>query len=121
MEINEHKIRLSGTANIERPLDMSKTYGFLIDNAEIRKIEALTNDDGTYNKIFHIKISELSQVQIINGKEIIKAKIKGSPSQKLRNALFYNYQGDDFEKFYQDFMCNLIVDVENLIQKYERN
>ena len=114
MDTNEKSIRLSGTANIRKELELEKNYDLTISNAEVRKVEQIGNNDGTYDKIFHLRISVMSEVNIIGDKELIKAKPKGTQSQMLRAIIRLlweqQYQGDyeDFENFYKEELTKLI-------------
>ena len=115
MNINEYKIRLTGSANINQELDNSKTYDLTISNAEVRKKSYDPNDDGTENLTHTIKISELSEINLIGQGEIIKAKKKGSQAKILRFILMEEADelGVDREQHYQAEMNKLIGDIKN--------
>jgi hypothetical protein len=116
--INEHIIKLGGRANSPKKLELSKSYQLLIDNAEVRKIEEVPTDGEGNNLIYHLKISELSNVNLSDGKEIIKTKIKGSPSQRFRNALYHEMASDNFEEDYNQLINNLIINITEVVNKY---
>lgn len=118
MEIREQKIKLSGVANIPQPLEMSKDYDLQITNAEVRKIEEIPNDDGTMDKQFCIKISEMSEVFISFGKEIIKARKKGSQAQILRYKLqdMADKLGKEREDYYKRYMSALIEKIDEKLK-----
>jgi len=106
MNLNEQKIRLSGVANILKELQLNKSYDLTLTKAEIREIKDIPNDDGTFDRIFKLTISELSEVNVITENDIIKCKKKGSQSQMLRRVLMelweQQYQGEtDFDSFYK--------------------
>ena len=44
LNINENKLKLSGTANLSKELELTKNYDIIIKNAEVRKIEDLPTD-----------------------------------------------------------------------------
>ena len=115
MDINEFKIKLTGTANIDQELDNSKTYDLTITNAEVRKKSYDPNDNGTENLTHTIKISELSEINLIGQGEIIKAKKKGSQAKVLRFILMEEADmlGMDREQHYQDEMNLFISQVKN--------
>lgn len=115
VKINEYKIKLSGTANIGQELDNSKTYDLTISNAEVRKKSYDPNDDGTENLTHTIKISELSEVNLIGTGEIIKATKKGSQAKILRFVLMNEADelGVDREQHYQKEMNILISNVKS--------
>ena len=115
MNINEFKIKLTGTANIPKELDNSSMWDLVIKNAEIRKKSYDPNDDGTENLTHTLKISELSEVQLVGQNEILAAKKKGSQSKVLRWAIqqIADEKGEDREEYYQKTMTKIIKMVEN--------
>lgn len=115
MEIDNYKIKLTGTANIDQELDNSKTYDLTISNAEVRKKSYDPNDDNTENLTHTIKISEISEINLIGQGEIIKAKKKGSQAKVLRFILMNEADelGIDRELHYQAEMNRLINEVKN--------
>lgn len=118
MEINEHQIKLSGKANVISGLTNHKTYDLAISNAQVMKIEEIPNDDGTYNRIALLKISELSEVNIIGEGEVIQSKKKKmTQSQYLRLAIERKWEqsGSDLEKedFYIKEMSRIISEYDN--------
>lgn len=118
--VNERAIKLSGQANIEQDLVLSHEYSILIENVECRGVEELPNDDGTTDKIFKLKASPLSRLTIkADNGEIITTKTKGSPSQRLRNAIRYLHPAEDNERFYNNFINHLILNLETYLEKYD--
>ena len=119
MTINEYKIKLSGTANISSELNLSKQYDLTIGDGEIVKSQDLPNDDGTINRIYTVKITEASQVNLIRENEVVQTKKKGSLSQKLRQAMYNSWtenpysESPDFEEYYKNRMLKLISDEIN--------
>lgn len=116
METNEYKIRISGVANIPRPLINGCGYDLELNDVEVRKIERIPNDDGTENEVASLKISELTEIIIKSGDKQIKGKKKGSQAKVLR---FYiekeaERQGIDTEKYYQEEMSKLIDKYKNI-------
>ena len=116
MEINEHQVKLSGKCNILSGLTNAKTYDLTISNAEVRKIEETPNDDETYNRVAVLKISDLSEINIISEGEIVKSKPKvKTQSQVLRWKIEQKWQdtGSDLEK--EDFY---IKEMSRIISEY---
>lgn len=117
--INERKIKIVGTANIPTDLTNGKNYDLIIKNAEVRGISEDPNDDGTVDRTHKLKLSELSEVAIVDGREIIKAKVKGSLSKKLRYELQNLWERTspntypDFEDYYKVRMAFFIDQVIN--------
>lgn len=114
MEINEYKIRLSGTANIPRELKNTDTYDLTISNAVIDGKSFKPNEDGTENLIHSVKISEMSEVNLIGVGDIIPAKKKGSQSAVLHWELCKEADelGIDREEHYKSEMTKFISEVK---------
>lgn len=110
MEINEFKIKLTGTANVIKELVLGKSYDLHLTEAEVRSVKEIPNDDNTKDRIYTIQISELSAVQIISEKETIRARKMGSQSQKLRVVLIHEADeaGQDRELYYKNEMTKII-------------
>ena len=70
MEINEYKTRINGVANLPVPLKLGHNYDLTIKSVECRKSSDDVNDDGTKDKVFVLKISELTEINIV-GEEVI--------------------------------------------------
>jgi hypothetical protein len=115
MEIDSYEIKLTGGANLEacegQEIKISHEYtiGMTVNCYD----ESLKdNQNGTYRKVFKFKPSGGVLISKDWGKRTIKATGKGSPSQKLRNALFYKHgeQGidEDFESWYEKEMSKII-------------
>jgi len=118
MDINEIKLKLSGSANISEQLELGNEYSLTISNAECREVREVPNDDGTVNRIYNLKLSEMSEVNIISGQKVIQSKKKGSQSQKLRMAIYQvwldEYQASiEFDKYYEKQMSDLIKQIQS--------
>lgn len=112
--INEYKIKLTGTANITKELDNTSVYDLTITNAEVRKKSLDPNDDGSENLTHTIKISEMSEINLIGREEVLSAKKKGSQSKVLRWELQKEADnlGVDREQHYQEEMSKLINEIK---------
>ena len=90
---NEQVIKIVGSANIGQEMSLSHDYTIgLIANCY--RIENINNDDGTFDKVYKLKL--LGQVVVENDKgQKLVAKVKGSPSQKWRWAV--QQLGEDYE------------------------
>lgn len=119
MDLNEIKLKINGTVNINKPLKLGKDYDLTVSNAEVRSVgERLPNDDGTYNEIYKIRLSELSEVNIISEHEIIRGKKRrGSMAQKLRYEIQKRWDDlgleCDFEDYYNKEMSEIINNYNN--------
>lgn len=114
--INENKLKLSGVANLSAPLELTKSYDLVIKNAEVRKTEYLPCDDGSIDRQYTLKISELSEISIVAEKEVIGAKKYGSQAKVLRGVLEReaDEKGEDRESYYQQEMSKIINDRKDL-------
>jgi hypothetical protein len=115
LTINENQIKLSGKCNVLSGLKNDKEYDLTISNAQVVKIEEDPLGNGTYNRVAKLKISELSEVNIISEKEIIKSKPKiKTQSQALRWKIEQKWQdtGSDLDKedFYIKEMSRIITE-----------
>jgi hypothetical protein len=111
MSLNEHKLKVSGSANMITGLNKGESYDIVIKNAEARGAKEELNDDGTYDLVHSIKISEMSEVQLVdNHGKIVASKKKGSMSQRLRFSIFQRADelGEDREAFYNKEMSRII-------------
>ena len=92
LKINERKLKILGTVNIEEELEHGKEYQIAIEGAEMRGVSEEPNDDNTINRIFKLRISEMSKVNLLDEKgKLIKGKRKGSSSQELRRLIMQYY------------------------------
>jgi len=116
MNVNENILKISGRANIISGLTIGKIYDLTISELECRKSEEIPTDSGTVDKIYTLRLSNLSEVNIISEKEIIKSKPKvKTQSQALRWKIEQRWQdtGSDLEK--EDFY---IKEMSRIISNY---
>lgn len=117
-EVNERVIKLSGQVNVAQDLELTKCYHLLVEGAECRSVSELPNDDGTINRVFSLKVSELCRLTLKDGGQLIKTKAKGSPSQRLRNSIYYLNPTDNNDAFYHNFVNYLILNLPELLERY---
>lgn len=112
---NEFKLKLGGTANLNKELELTKNYDIVIKNAEVRKTEDLPNDNGSFDRVFTLKISELSEIEIIGDRDAISAKKKGSQAKLLRFEIQQRADelGEDRDAFYTKEMSIIIENYKN--------
>lgn len=113
LKLNENQLKISGRCNILSGLTLGKNYDLTIGDVECRKSEDIPNDDGTRNVIYTLKLSPMSEVNIIDEKEIIQTKKKkGSQSQVLRMKIEERWEqmGSEMDKeaFYVREMSRII-------------
>lgn len=115
MEIDELRLKLSGSACLTNPLILTKSYDLEIKSVECRQISEIPNDDGTKDLVYKLVINETSEILIKSEKETIKARKKGSQSQVLRIVLqdLADRLGKDREQYYQEIMSKLIEIYQN--------
>jgi len=117
LKVNERLVRVTGSACIEQELEQDKSYSIMIDEADLKKITEASNNDGTVNLIYSLKL--VSGVSLADKGEIIKAEVKGkSQSQKLRAVLYLIYNAglteyDSPEEYYQ-------AETSKIIEEYKK-
>ena len=115
MDTNENILKISGRANIISGLSIGKSYDITVSELECRKCEEIPTDNGTVDKIYTLRLSNLSEVNVIGENEIIKSKPKvKTQSQVLRWKIEQRWQdsGSELEKedFYIKEMARIITD-----------
>ena len=122
MTLNEHKLKVSGSANLPTGLNKGESYDILIKSAEARGSQERLNDDGTYDLMHTIRISELSEVNLIGNHGVIISKKKGSQSQQLRFKMNNRADelGKDREEYYKSTMTKIIKMYEDNPSGIER-
>ena len=110
LSLNEIKCKLQGVVNIPKELRIDRSYDIQITNCECTGSKDISNNNGTFDRQYIIKISELSEIFISFDKEIIKARKKGSQAQILRYKLqdMADKLGKDREEYYKRYMSLLI-------------
>jgi hypothetical protein len=118
-KINELKVKLSGTVNIPREILTNAIIDLKINRADCLDYRLINNQDGSFNKIFNVKISELSEVEFISDREKIDGNKKKSASQRLRGrAYVWTAENDstDPEMFYQTIVNKIINNFDILVE-----
>lgn len=122
-KINELKVKLSGVVNVPRELLTNATLDLNIKNADCLDYRLTNNQDGSFNKIYTVKLSELSEVEFIKDKEKMTGEKKKSASQRLRGRAFiWCSENDttDSEFFYQT-ITNKIINNFDILVDFLRN
>ena len=120
--IDSHEIRLGGRANIEHSegnkleLGHDYTLGLTVNCHEISNKD---NQNGTDQRIYKFALNGGIVISKDWGKTIMKAKGKGSPSQKMRNALRFIHDDKkievDFDDWYKQKISYIISKLEEII------
>ena len=107
-------LRMTGKAEIEKPLNLSEGYKLNVEG-EIVSITEADNYDGSHSKIYKFKPIR-AEIETEKG-EIIKVKDTRSYSQKLRRMITWLWENNpndpqDSETAYERTMNFIISDVE---------
>lgn len=114
LKLNENQLKISGRCNLLNGLTLGKTYDLTLKDVECRKSEEIPTDDGEKNIIYTLRISNLSEVNVIGEGEIIQTKKKkSSQSQVLRMKIEERWEqmGSEMDKedFYIKEMTRIIT------------
>ncbi|KUO58565.1 hypothetical protein APF79_13960 [bacterium BRH_c32] len=122
-KINELKVKLSGTVTIPREILTNATIDLKINRADCLDYRVINNHDGSFYKVYNVKISEISEVEFISDREKIEGNKKKSASQRLRGrAYIWSAENDDTdpEMFYQ-MIVNKIINNFDILVDYLRD
>ncbi len=121
MEINEKIIRITGSACIDKELEFAHDYKLAIE-CQCYSIEDKDQHNGTLNRTYKLRL--LGETYINDaGKCLIKGKSKAenSPSQRLYKSfhVLWNCKhtgtDEDFQKYYEEKMNEIIKKVQKMI------
>lgn len=118
-KINELKVKLSGTVNIPRELISNSTVDLKINRVDCLDYRLVNKQDGSFDKVFNIKISELSQVEFIKDEEKMLGEKKKSVSKRLRGRAYIWCEENDMtdpEMFYQTIGNKIINNFDLLVE-----
>ena len=107
--MNIHKVKISGTTEIQEELDDKLDYGVMLKRCSIRSVKRTpTNEDEGY--IYTYNLESLDEATLISEGKTIKGKAK-SQSKKLRGRAFVYSQdnGLDEEEHYNQAMTRFIL------------
>jgi len=111
-----HKIKFSGTTEIDYPLDLKKDYSVVLKRCAIKSAnKKLTEEDE--GSIYTYSMESLDEATLICEGQTIKGSAK-SASKKLRGAIWHKAEElgiEDFEKFYQETVTKIIIDLDKII------
>ena len=117
-KINELKVKLSGTVNIPRELLTNATLDLKINNADCLDYRLINKQDGSFDKVFNVKISELSEVEFIKDTEKMLGEKKKSVSKRLRNRIWIwanDNDATDFEALYEITISKIINNLDEVM------
>lgn len=122
-KISELKVKLSGTVTIPKEILTNATIDLKINRADCLDYRVINNHDGSFYKVYNVKISEISEVEFISDREKIEGNKKKSASQRLRGrAYIWSADNDDTdpEMFYQ-MIVNKIINNFDILVEYLRD
>ena len=107
LKLNENQLKISGRCNIISGLTLGKNYDLTIKDVECRKSEEIPTDDGEKNIIYTLRISNLSEVNIIGEGEIIQTKKK-----KCKEIAFCSGSRLNCKSFYSSWQMELVIETK---------
>src|ERR1035437_4164872 len=117
-KINELKVKLSGTVNIPREILTNATLELKINNADCLDYRLINKQDGSFDKVFNVKISEMSEVEFIKDTEKMLGEKKKSVSKRLRGRAYVWCEENDMtdtEAFYQTIGNKIINNFDEVV------
>lgn len=112
MNINEHIIKITKSASLDRELEMGKGYDLII-HTRCNNISVDDNEDGTVNKIYKLQLFGDVAIQNELG-NLVVAKAKGSKSQAFRFSV--EGLGENYDEIMNKALSN-IEEVVSFIKK----
>ena len=116
--MNIHKVKINGVFEIGQPLDIKKDYSLTLKRVVINSIiKKETNEDEDF--VYTYNLENVDVTTIIEEGKTIKGEPK-SASKKLRGAIFYKGEElgvENGEKFYQDIINKLIINIDDVVDK----
>jgi len=112
MTINEKIVKITGSVNIPSELTIDTEY-VIQAKTDCDKVSTKSNQDGTVNLIYKLRLSGDMQILDSKLKQLMKSKESKSMSQRLRGRI-YAYQNEQGivmgeEEFYEMIMKKIII------------
>ena len=120
--MNIHKIKFTGTSEIDQPLDIKQDYSVILKRCAVKSIIKRDSHDEE-GSIYTYNLENLDITSILGEGQTIKGEPK-SASKKLRGSIFRLGEEigvEDSEKFYQDVMRLLIINIPDIYERYKQN
>ena len=116
--MNIHKIKFTGTSEIDQPLDIKQDYSVILKRCAVKSIVKRDSHDDE-GSIYTYNLENLDITSILGEGQTIKGEPK-SASKKLRGAIFYKGEElgvEDSEAFYQKVINHLIINMDSIVDK----
>jgi len=115
--INEHILKITGSAVLAGPLQLDHEYSIGVV-CNISGITDKSNNNGSINKTYKAEQTGLALISNDLGKKQY-TKGKKTLSSKLRGALWHYYNENDinleFDTFYNSMLCGMIGNVSKIV------
>lgn len=117
-EINERILKLTGTANLPRDLQIGHDYTIALQ-VNVNASETRNNEDGTCDVIFKCRpTGEIIITKDYGEKMVLKSR--NSVSKRIRNSLFYKWTElgleGDFQEWYESIGSKIIANLDKIIE-----
>jgi|LSQX01.1.fsa_nt_gb hypothetical protein len=116
--MNIHKIKFTGTSEIDQPLDIKQDYSVILKRCAVKSIVKRDSHDEE-GSIYTYNLENLDITSILGEGQTIKGEPK-SMSKKLRGAIFYKGEElgvEDSEAFYQKVINHLVINIGEIVDK----
>ena len=116
--MNIHKIKFTGTSEIDQPLDIKQDYSVILKRCAVKSIVKRDSHDEE-GSIYTYNLENVDITSILGEGKTIKGEPK-SASKKLRGAIFYKGEElgiEDSEAFYQKVINHLIINIDDIVGK----
>jgi hypothetical protein len=112
MKINENIVKITGSVNLPSELTIDTEY-VIQAKTDCDKIDTKSNQDGTVNLIYKLRLSGDMQILDSKLKQLMKSKESKTMSQKLRGRI-YAFQDEKGivmpdDEFYEMMMKKIII------------
>ena len=116
MEISNYVLKLTGKADLPKPIDLGNNYHISLSGS-IRTSTDADNDDGTLTRIYAFKPVKVELLEPTG--ETIKLKDTRSQSQLIRSLLYKKWVNAasplSFEDFYDKVTGAIMMNVDRII------
>lgn len=116
MEISNHVLKLTGKAELPKPIDLGQNYHIALSGS-VRTATDADNDDGTLTRIYTFKPIKVELLNELG--ETIKAKDTRSNSQLIRSLLYKKWvnAGSDisFDTFYDQVCAAMMINLDKIV------